>query len=106
MQFTSPDHSYLPGLVPGPGNTKMNKAKPLRACPAFIPLLKQICCVSLSTGDRASSGDIWQYVLSHVTIHAQEPSEPANPMVNDFDVHESDAFLHFPGDWGVGKKEV
>ena len=60
----------------------------------------------LRTGDIASSGDIWQCVLSHVTIHTQEWNEPVNLMVNDFDVHKNDAFLHFPGDWGGGKKEV
>lgn len=26
----------------------MNEAKPLRACPVLIPLLRQVCCVSLA----------------------------------------------------------
>lgn len=26
----------------------MDKAKPLRACPVLIPLLRQVCCVSLA----------------------------------------------------------
>lgn len=106
IQFTFTTYSHLPGTVLGPGNTKVNKAKPLRDCPAFILFLRHVCCVSLGTGDRASSGDNWPPLLSHTTIQTQEPSEPVNQMVNDFDIHKSNTFLHFPGDWGGDEKEI
>lgn len=83
----------------GSGNTKMNKEKPPRNCLAFIPELRQVCYVSLGTGDRASSGDNWPPLLPHATIQTQEPSKPVNPMVNDFDICKSGTFLHFSGDW-------
>lgn len=106
MQFTLVDYSHLPGTVLGLGNRKRNKEKPLRACPAFIPELRQVCCVSLSTGDRASSGDNWPPLLSHATRQTQKPSERVNPMVNDFDICKSEALLHFSGDWGGSEKEI
>lgn len=62
--------------------------------------------ISLGTGDRAGSADNGPSFLPYATIQTQEPSEPVNPMVNDFDVHESDTFLHFPGDWVVREQEI
>jgi hypothetical protein len=96
---------HLPDAVLGPGDTKMNEAKPLSACPTFVPELKPTHSVSLGTGDRASSDDNRPPLLPHATIQTQEPSELVNPPVNDFGVHKSEAFLPFPGDWGrVGRR--
>lgn len=102
IQFAFTAYSHLPGTVLGLGNTNVKKAKPLRDCPAFILFLRHVCCVSLGTGDRASSGGNWPPFLSDTTIQTQEPSELVNKMVNECDIHKSDTFLHFPGDWGWG----
>lgn len=97
--LTFTDYHHLLGTVLNLADTKRTKAKPLKDYLAFIPELRQVCCVSLGTGNRGSSGDNWPSLLPHSTIQTQESSEPFNPMVNDFDVCKSGTFLHFPGDW-------
>lgn len=83
----------------------MNKEKPLRDYLVFIPELRQVCCVSLGTGDRASYGDNWSPLLPHAILQTQERSEPVNPMAYDFGICKSDTFLHFPGDWNRVRRE-